>query len=162
MTKVLFGIGFDMLSSELYKIMVNKVTFLDFRVGDRPHLNPSLFRSSIGSKNALFWLQCFFFTHASFRHVTSLGHQGVRRVFREGPKFFELCSMVLNFVQHIFPGEAKIFQGPSPPCTPNYCPGFFTHGINQGWANLFNGRVACRKPKTPASRKASLQCQYKY
>jgi len=37
MTKVLFGIGFYMLFSELYKIMVNiKVTFLDFRVGDRP------------------------------------------------------------------------------------------------------------------------------
>jgi len=36
MTKVLFGIGFDMLFSELYKTMGNKVTFLDFRVGDRP------------------------------------------------------------------------------------------------------------------------------
>jgi len=28
--------------------------------------------------------------------------------------------------------------------------------INQGWANLFNGRVICRKQKTPASRKTSL------
>jgi len=36
MTKVLFGFGFDMLFSELYKTMVNKVTFLHFRVGDRP------------------------------------------------------------------------------------------------------------------------------
>jgi len=36
MTKVLFGIGFDVLFSELYKNMVNKVTFFDFRVGDRP------------------------------------------------------------------------------------------------------------------------------
>jgi len=36
MTKVLFKIGFDMLFSELYKTMVNKVTSLDFRVGDRP------------------------------------------------------------------------------------------------------------------------------
>jgi len=35
MMKVLFGIGFDMLFSELYKTMVNAVTFLDFRVGDR-------------------------------------------------------------------------------------------------------------------------------
>jgi len=34
--KALFGIGFDMLFSDLYKTMVNKVTFLDFRVGDRP------------------------------------------------------------------------------------------------------------------------------
>ena len=39
---------------------------------------------------------------------------------------------------------------------------FFTHSINQGWANLFNGRVICRKSKTPASRKTSLLCQYKY
>ena len=34
--KVLFGIVFDMLFSELDKIMVNKVNFLDFRVSDRP------------------------------------------------------------------------------------------------------------------------------
>jgi len=32
--KVLFGIGFYVLFSELYKIVVNKFTFLDFRVGD--------------------------------------------------------------------------------------------------------------------------------
>jgi len=31
MTKELFGIGFDMLFSELYKIMVSKATFLRFR-----------------------------------------------------------------------------------------------------------------------------------
>jgi len=30
---------------------------------------------------------------------------------------------------------------------------FFTHRINQGWANLFNARVICRKPKTPAAAK---------
>jgi len=36
MSKVLFGIGFDMLFSELYKTMVNKVTFSDFMGGDRP------------------------------------------------------------------------------------------------------------------------------
>jgi len=34
--KVLFGSGFDMLFSELYKIIVNKVAFLDCRVGGRP------------------------------------------------------------------------------------------------------------------------------
>jgi len=28
MTKDLFGVGFDVLFSELYKIMVNKVTFV--------------------------------------------------------------------------------------------------------------------------------------
>jgi len=58
-----------MLFSELYKIMVHKVTFLDFRVGDRPHLNPPLFRRSIGSKNAFFLAAmllfhiCFFQAH---------------------------------------------------------------------------------------------------
>jgi len=36
MTKVLFGIGLGMLFSELCKIMVNKLTFLYFRVGHRP------------------------------------------------------------------------------------------------------------------------------
>jgi len=37
MTKNLFGIGFDMLFSELYKIMVKKVTFVSFRGVDRPN-----------------------------------------------------------------------------------------------------------------------------
>ena len=92
MMKVLFGIGFGMLFSELCKTMANTLTFLDFRVGDRPPVNPPLFRVGIGSKNALFWKQYFFFTDASFSQVTSLGHQGVRRVFWWGPKFF-------NYVQ---------------------------------------------------------------
>jgi len=30
---------------------------------------------------------------------------------------------------------------------------FFTHGIDQGWANLFNGRVICRKPKKQRAAK---------
>jgi len=33
---------------------------------------------------------------------------------------------------------------------------FFARSINQGWANLFNVRAICRRPKTPASRKSSL------
>jgi len=36
MTKDLLGIGFDMLFSELYKIMVDKFTFVGFREGDCP------------------------------------------------------------------------------------------------------------------------------
>jgi len=36
---------------------------------------------------------------------------------------------------------------------------FFTRSVNQRWANLFHRRVICRKPKTPASCKTSLQCQ---
>ena len=45
-----------------------------------------------------------------YRPVTSLGHQEERRVFWEGPKFFELCPIVSNHDQHIFPGgRRKIF-----------------------------------------------------
>jgi len=54
------------------------------------------------------------------RPVTSLGHQEGRRVFREGPKFFELCPKFLSCVQHNFPGEAKIFLGGFTP--PGYGP----------------------------------------
>jgi len=35
--KDLLGIGFDMLFSELYKIMFNEFTFVGFRGGDRPN-----------------------------------------------------------------------------------------------------------------------------
>jgi len=58
----------------------------------------------------------FFGSNVSFRHLTSLGHQGVRRVFLEGPNFFEQYPVVLNFVQHVFPGEKKNFpRGLLPP-----------------------------------------------
>ena len=53
------------------------------------------------------------------RPVTSLGHQEGRRVFREGPEFFELCPIFLNYVQHIFPEGVKILLGGQrPPCDP--------------------------------------------
>jgi len=33
-------------------------------------------------------------------------------VFREGPKFFEICPIFLKYAQHIFPGGGrKIFWG---------------------------------------------------
>ena len=43
------------------------------------------------------------------RPVTSLGHQEGRRVFWEGLNFFELCPIVANCIQHIFPEGRKIF-----------------------------------------------------
>ena len=50
------------------------------------------------------------------RPVTSLGNQGEQRVFWEGPKFFKLYQIVLNYVQHIFPGGRKIlWWGFAPP-----------------------------------------------
>jgi len=66
MTKALFGVGFDILLYELYKIMVNKVTFLDFRVGDRP-LNPPLFGGRLAPKTR------FFGSNASFSHMLLSG-----------------------------------------------------------------------------------------
>jgi len=55
--------------------------------------------------------------------VTSLEHQGGRKVFWEVPKFFKLCPIVLNYAQHIFPGWRKIFWGLLPPCaSPVYGP----------------------------------------
>jgi len=43
------------------------------------------------------------------RPVASLEREEGRRVFREGLRFFKLCPIALNYVQHIFPG-AKIFS----------------------------------------------------
>jgi len=42
MTKDLFGIGFDILFSKLYKIMVKKVTFVGFKGGLPPGSAPGL------------------------------------------------------------------------------------------------------------------------
>ena len=79
------------------------------------------------------------------RPVTSLGHQGWRRVFSVGPKFFNyaqknfpwgrkglqgrlrplfplvtgLCPIVLKYVQHIFTGGPKIFLAG---CGPVFAP----------------------------------------
>ena len=41
--------------------------------------------------------------------VTSLGHQEGRTVFWKRPKFFELCPIFSNYIQHIFPGRVKNF-----------------------------------------------------
>jgi len=52
--------------------------------------------------------------------VTSLGYQGGRKVFWEGPKFFALCPIDLNYVQNIFLGWGEKFyrEGFAPPCAP--------------------------------------------
>jgi len=42
MTKYFFAFGFDMFLSELCKIIVNKITFVDLRGCDRPPLVPPL------------------------------------------------------------------------------------------------------------------------
>ena len=54
------------------------------------------------------YFRCFHPGGLGCRPVTSLGQEG-RRVFWEGSKSFELCPIVLNHVQDIFPGERKIF-----------------------------------------------------
>jgi len=51
------------------------------------------------------------------RPATSLGHQGGESFLRVA-QIFELCPILLNYVQHIFPKEAKNFIGdlrPPPP-----------------------------------------------
>jgi len=57
--------------------------------------------------------------------LTSLGHQEGQRVFREDPKIFELCPIVLNNVQHIFPGGENFSSGGFAPLRPpGYDPGY--------------------------------------
>jgi len=66
---------------------------------------------------SIWWMSiqsCYFCVQG--RPVTSLGHPEGRRVFWEGPKFFELCPVVSNDDQHIFPGGANNFlRGIRPP-----------------------------------------------
>jgi len=47
--------------------------------------------------------------HAMCQARNQLGTPGGRRVFWEWPKFFKLCPILSNYVQHIFPGGRKIF-----------------------------------------------------
>ena len=41
----------------------------------------------------------------------SLGHQEGRRFFWEEPKFFKICPILSNYVQHILPKVRKILHG---------------------------------------------------
>ena len=64
------------------------------------------------------WTQLHAVKHKipSIQARNQFGTLGGRRVFWEEPKFLKLCPIVLNYVQHIFPGEANIFLGwASPP-----------------------------------------------
>ena len=47
------------------------------------------------------------------RPVTSLAHQAVRKVFWERSKFLNLCPIVLNYTQCIFPGGDNFCRGAS-------------------------------------------------
>jgi len=86
MTKVLFGIGLDMLFPELYKTTATKVTFLVFRVGDPP-LKPPLFRGSIGSKNR-FLAALLLFYSCFFQARNQLGTPWPAKSFLRGAKIF--------------------------------------------------------------------------
>jgi len=57
------------------------------------------------------FLALFFILYIVVRPITSLGHQERRRVFWKGPKVFEVCPIFSKYIQHIFPGEKKIFSG---------------------------------------------------
>ena len=158
MTKVLFGIAFDVLFSELYKPTNHGEWsyFLRFYGGRSPSLKPPYLEGALFKKLPFLAVKLLFHT-CFFQERNELGHHGERWVSERGRKYLNYVQIVLNFVQHVFPGRRKIFPGARlSPCAPGNGPGFFTHSTNQGWANLFNGRVICRKPKTPASRKTSL------
>jgi len=64
---------------------------------------PRLIRPAL-ARNPLQILATLPVSIATVRPVTSLGHQGWRIVYWEGPKFFKL-----QYVQHIFPERAKNF-----------------------------------------------------
>ena len=78
---------------------------------------PSLFQLSkfcLIDKDVEIWQRNMLqFWHIIPRPVSSLGHQGWRRIFWEESKFFKLCPKVLNYAQHIFPGGQKFRRGGS-------------------------------------------------
>jgi len=53
-----------------------------------------------------------------------LGTLGGAKTFPRGAQIFELCPIVLNYVQHFFPGGAKIFLQEASPLLhpPGYGP----------------------------------------
>jgi len=62
------------------------------------------------------------------RPVTSLEHQGCRRVFWEELKFFKLCPIVFNDAQQIFArGAEKFRSGRNPPAPPLFTGLLLTH-----------------------------------
>ena len=69
-------------------------------------------------------------------HVTSLGHQVAKRFLR-GTQIFKR-PIVVNYVQHIFPGGQKIFQGGF--ANPDYGPGgrqqHTVGGLRTSWMML--------------------------
>ena len=79
------------------------------------------------------------------RPVTSLEHQGWRRVFWEGPKFFKLCPILSNYVQHTFTRGGENFSRGSRPTAP------LVMGLVwriQGWIKGGNGNN-CSGPPAP-------------
>ena len=69
----------------------------------------------------------------SSRPVTRLEPKERRRVFWEGPKFFKLCLVVLNYLQHIFLGERTFFQGEY---APPLVSGLNSSMPNNEWSSL--------------------------
>ena len=81
-------------------------TALEKTLGENPHINNKM-EDETGKVSVLL-------THMwrLLWPANSLGHQVGRRVFSEGPKLFQQCQIVLNYVQHIFPGgKREKFKG---------------------------------------------------
>ena len=49
--------------------------------------------------------------YSGSRPVTSLWHQGGKKFSGRASTFFKLCPIILNYVQHIFPGGSKNLPG---------------------------------------------------
>jgi len=75
-------------------------------------LHPPINAEHEAGQEACAVFQIFGMTRPGTRPATSLGHQEGGRVFREGPKFFELCPIFLNCANTFFQGGGrKIFKG---------------------------------------------------
>ena len=136
-----------------------KAPFLDFWVGDLPPWNrPCLERALVPKMR-------FFGSNASHSHMilfhtcffqarNELGTPRGAMSFLRGAKNIWTMSNCFKFCpKRSSRGEEKYSKGCVSPPALLVTVLASLHSTNQGRANLFNGRVICRKPKTPASRK---------
>jgi len=84
-----------------------------------------LFKKNPGQPFIDTWWAQGLFDLFQLRPLTSLDRQEGRRVFWEGPKFFELRPIILIDVQYIFPGGVTNFLGGICPPAPPLVTGLF-------------------------------------
>ena len=89
-------------------------------------ISSNVVKCSVGLKILALWMFCFRLKISNLhlvaligRHVASLERQGGEELSKAGPKFFKLCPIVVNYVQHYFPGGQKVSRG-FPPYAPSW------------------------------------------